>query len=360
MSRIFVSGVGSVSPAGWGMAAMRDALKASVPLPTQPLERPGWSRPLRCRPVPDPATRPAFLGHPRLRRTSPITHYAAAAALEALSPPTGRDNASGRVGMVACVDGGCVQYSCRFFEEVLKDPAIASPLVFPETVFAALGSSVAALLTETPVMNTLIGDSANFLQGLSMGAEWLLDDRVDTAVVIGAEEINWVLADALWHLDCTAALSAGAGAVALVRDPARSAGVELTAITNAHTYSASLDRQTAAENVRDELPAETPGDLLCDSLGENQSLLAPAPTLSGNAFGKNRAETAAWDDWRGPRLSIKQILGEGLVAAAGWQCTAAVDAILAGAHPAANVSVVGTNQQAIGARFSKAPPPHCA
>jgi 3-oxoacyl-(acyl-carrier-protein) synthase len=84
MSRIFVAGLGAVSPAGWNVAALRKALDQGEPLPVQPLARPGWDQPLQARLVPNPPTRPEFLAHPRLRRTSPITHYAAAAALEAV------------------------------------------------------------------------------------------------------------------------------------------------------------------------------------------------------------------------------------------------------------------------------------
>ena len=84
MSQIFVSGYGAVSPAGWSAAEMQKVLADGKPLPVQPLERPGWEKPLRMRAVPAPAVRPAFLAHPRLRRSSPITHYAAAAMLEAL------------------------------------------------------------------------------------------------------------------------------------------------------------------------------------------------------------------------------------------------------------------------------------
>jgi hypothetical protein len=83
MSCVFVCGLGSVSPAGWTAESLRDALAKREPLPVQPLTRPGWQKPLKMRPVPNPSVRPDFLSHPRLRRTSPITHYAASAALEA-------------------------------------------------------------------------------------------------------------------------------------------------------------------------------------------------------------------------------------------------------------------------------------
>ena len=46
MSRIFVAGLGAVSPAGWNVAALRDALDKGEPLPVQPLARPGWEKPL--------------------------------------------------------------------------------------------------------------------------------------------------------------------------------------------------------------------------------------------------------------------------------------------------------------------------
>ncbi len=81
MTPVYICGVGAVSPAGWGVAPMREALERGEPLPVQSLDRPGGQRPVRARLVPNPVSRPPFVTHPRLRRTSPITHYSAAAAL---------------------------------------------------------------------------------------------------------------------------------------------------------------------------------------------------------------------------------------------------------------------------------------
>ena len=64
------------------------------------------------------------------------------------------------------------------------------------------------------------------------------------------------------------------------------------------------------------------------------------------------AEVEAWKDWSGARISPKTILGEGLMAAAAWQCVSAIDAIREKRYDAANVSVVGCNQQAIGTQFT--------
>jgi hypothetical protein len=337
MSRVFISGLGAVSPAGWTVAALVEALDRGTPLPIQPLERPGWAKPLRARSVPAPAVRPAFLAHPRLRRSSPITHYATAAAVEAaarLRPSQGQGR---RMGVIVCLQSGCVQYSLRCLEEVLKDPPTASPLLFPETVFAAPGSHIAALLGDTPLVCTLMGDPASYLQGVVLGVRWLEENRVDACLVVAAEETVWLLADALWHFEHASVISSGAGAVCLTLDPALSLGVELGAITDAQTYGTLQGRTVAAQHMRAQLPPCAPAELLCDGIGDSPQVNAP--------------ELAAWRDWTGARLSPKKILGEGLMAAAAWQCALAAAAVARGRYGAANVSLVGSNQQAIGARF---------
>jgi len=134
-----------------------------------------------------------------------------------------------------------------------------------------------------------------------------------------------------------AIVAAGAGALCLCSDPALAAGIELAAITDAHTFTARLSRAQAALAMRRQLGAPTSGELLADGLGGSPR--------------SDAAEAAAWSDWQGPRVSPKRLLGEGLMAAAAWQCVAACDALALGRAPAASVSLVGSNQQAIGARF---------
>jgi 3-oxoacyl-(acyl-carrier-protein) synthase len=339
MSKIFVAGLGAVSPAGWNVAALRDALDKGEPLPTQPVTRPGWDKLLQARLVPNPPVRPEFLAHPRLRRTSPITHYAAAAALEALAGL--RKNPAVKnfqLGVIACLQSGCVQYSCRFYDETLKNPATASPLVFPETVHAAPTSHVVALLENVALAYSLVGDPSIFLQGVTLGAQWLEENRVDACLVIGAEETNWIIADAFWHLNRSAVVTAGAGALCLCLDSELSVGVELSAITDAHPYSARQNQTQAAQAMRGQLGKNSSNELLCDGIGTSPRADA--------------AERAAWNDWTGARVSPKRILGEGMMAAAAWQCVAACDAVAEKRFAAASVSLVGSNQQAIGARFT--------
>ena len=221
MSGIAVCGWGAVSPAGWGTAALRETVTCGRPAPVTELTRPGLSRPLRVRAVPPPATRPPFLAHARLRRTSPIAQYVVSAALEALgSEPANAQNGKSHLGIIFCAMAGCVNYSKRFYDETLRDPATASPLVFPETVFNAPASHLAALLGATACNYTLVGDPGTFLQGIALAADWLLAERVDSCLVIAAEELDWLVAEAFHYFTSEGTMSAGAGALHL-RTPFR-------------------------------------------------------------------------------------------------------------------------------------------
>ena len=188
MSGVVVGGLGAVSPAGWGLKALREAISKAERCPTQILPRTGGTsspRPLRARQVPTPAERPACFQHPRLRRSSAITRFAVSAGLEAL----GKDNVA-RLGIITCVMSGCVNYSRRFYHEVLENPAEASPLLFPETVFNAPASHLGSVLGNISLNYTLVGDPGAFVQGLALGANWVVEGRVDGCLVVGRYTIR--------------------------------------------------------------------------------------------------------------------------------------------------------------------------
>ena len=357
---IAVSGIGVVSPAGWGMEALRAVLREKKKLPSETLERPGWADPLQVLRVPRPANRPAFLAHARLRRTSPITQYAIAAAMEALGPDAIGSNVKiGRVGVVLCVMSGCVNYSRRFYDETLRNPATASPLVFPETVFNAPASHLAALLGTNEISYTLVGDPGTFLQGLALGATLLSRGELDSCLVVGAEEADWLSSDAYRLFNRKIILAEGAGAVCLryasgetrasrsaspltpALSPQRGEGEELLlkAVTASHNYSQGTTRQEACARMRNELLKIGRADLLCDGMQGNER--------------EDRPELIAWKGWSGARISPKRFLGEGLAASAAWQCAAAIDSLLQRQQQSAYVSVAGCNQQAIGAHFGR-------
>src|SRR5206468_12800590 len=81
----------------------------------------------------------------------------------------------------------------------------------------APASHLAALLGTTAINYTLVGDPGTFLQGLALAADWLQDRHADGSLVVGAEEIDWLKADA-YHLFARKIIrSEGAGAVYLSR-----------------------------------------------------------------------------------------------------------------------------------------------
>ena len=331
VSRVFVHGQGAVSPAGWGVPALRASLINQQPLPVQTLARTGWDQPLPVRLVPPPPGRPPFLAHPRLRRASPISHYAVGAALEALGQDAGLIRSGGlRLGIVTCTLTGGISYSRRFYEEVLQEPATASPMIFPETVFNSTASHLAAYLGSTVVNYTFVGDAGTFLQGLAVAAGWLSDGTAEACIVIGAEEPDWTVADALRLFDRRAVHASGAGALYLKSQPPTVTPTELAAVTDSFAATRAPGRAEAARKMRAQLPAGAPDELLCAS----------------------ERGHAAWFDWPGNRLVPVEILGEAFAAAAAWQCIAACDAIQRSRCAAANVSITGASLQAIAARFT--------
>ncbi|HZR21691.1 MAG TPA: hypothetical protein VFE51_30695 [Verrucomicrobiae bacterium] len=339
MSRIIVKGAGAVSPAGWGAAALTNALERGTPLPIEGLAGPAPGRPLRVRRVPVANPKPAFTAHPRLRRTSPIGQFAVAAALEAIGPEPGRLTENGaRLGIVYCSMAGCVNFSRRFYDETLKNPSTASPVIFPETVFNSPASHLGALLGTQAIDYTLVGDPGTFLQGVALAAGWLDSGRVDNCLVIGAEELDWLVANAAEMFHSESIVGEGAGAL-LLCGSANGCGIELQAVTSSYPFSSKLQRAAAAIKARDEARPDVQNTLLCDSTQAVARL--------------DSDEIAAWSDWPGPRISPKRICGESFMAAAAWQCVAAVQAVASGRFASAQVSVVGCNQQAIAARFGK-------
>jgi hypothetical protein len=242
-----------------------------------------------------------------------------------------------RLGIIFCAFGGCVGYSRRFYDEALRDPATASPLVFPETVFNAPASHLSALLGSTAVNYTLVGDQGEAVKALALAADWLLADRVDGCLVVASEEADWLTGGAQRLFDPQVPLAEGAGAVYLRREPSP---VELSAVTDPQLFVHTRGRAEAATWIGAALGGrEADDDLLVDGLAGAAS---------------DDAELAAWADGPVRRLSPKRVLGDGLAAASAWQLVAAADAVQRGVTARAVVSVVGSNEQAVGAVLRRA------
>jgi hypothetical protein len=337
MKRVFVNGIGAVSPSGWSVESLRNAVNNGQVAANACIQRPGWSQPLACRRVPPPNPAPTFFANARLRRTTPITSFAASAAFQAIADAK-VDPKTQRIGIILCVLAGCVQFTRRFYHEAWHDPSTASPLVFAETVFNAPSSHVAAVMPSAAINYTMLGDTSGFVEALALAADWLQQDLVDGCVVVGAEEMDWPTLDAFHLFSPRVTCSEGAGAVYVSHRDDNNA-VELMAISDPHVYTNKASKIDATQRVKGELSRFVNSSILCDARVGLDSYDA--------------AEDVTWRDWAGARTSPKTVLGEAMMAGSAWQCVAAVDALKQTSATSALVSISGCLQQAIGACFAR-------
>src|SRR5216110_1173430 len=184
--------------------------------------------------VPDSALK--GISHPRLRRASAISRFAAAAGLHALESAGLKleSHSAERIALIFAISNGGVIYTKRFYREIVTTGAqAASPLLFPETVFNAPASHLAAILGITGASYTLVGDGAVGILALKMAEDLMANEALDHCLVVGTEEIDWLLCDAYrrWRLLRSSPpiepfseqqrgmiLSEGAGAILLARE----------------------------------------------------------------------------------------------------------------------------------------------
>src|SRR5213080_642045 len=125
-----VAGMSWVTPLGSSVDDVWQRLVAGETAPFEILENEQNGTRYLVRRV--PANTP-FPAHPRLRRASAISRFAAAAGLAAL--PKGRPFQIDRIAVVCAISNGGVIYTRRFYTDIVKAGAqAASPLLFPETV----------------------------------------------------------------------------------------------------------------------------------------------------------------------------------------------------------------------------------
>jgi 3-oxoacyl-(acyl-carrier-protein) synthase len=233
--------------------------------------------------------------------------------------------------VIFTLTNGCVNYSNRFFGEVLADPALASPILFPETVFNAPSSHISALIGSSSPNDSIVGDESAYPTGIDLAAEWIARGDVDGCLVVAAEETDWLSAEALYLYSKHHVPSEGAGAIYLEAGPGP---VRIHHLPDPVPYP-FRGRFHAACDIRQALsPVDDGRTLLVDSRAGVRRF--------------DRAETLAWSDWSGPRWSPKRVLGESMGAACALQVVAAVESLKSGPCKQAVVTSAGSNQQAAG------------
>jgi 3-oxoacyl-(acyl-carrier-protein) synthase len=229
-----IAGMGWVTPLGTAIDLVWERLLAGEEASATTISEEFACRSYAVFRVPESALK--HVAHARLRRASAISRFAAAAGLSALESGGLKIDATNaeRVALIFAISNGGVIYTKRFYRDIVNTGAeSASPLLFPETVFNAPASHLAAILGITGVTYTLVGDGAVGLAAVKMARELMESEPLDYCLVVGTEEIDWLLCDAYrrWRLLRVAPpiepygkqnggmiLSEGAGAILLARD----------------------------------------------------------------------------------------------------------------------------------------------
>src|ERR1043166_439547 len=229
-----IAGMGWVTPLGTGIDSVWERLLQGEEASATTISEQFADRKYSIFRVPESALK--GISHPRLRRASAISRFAAAAGLHALESagvkPESQD--AERIALIFAISNGGVTYTKRFYHEIVGTGAqAASPLLFPETVFNAPASHLAAILGVSGVTYTLVGDGAVGVAAITMAEELMANETVDSCLVVGTEEIDWLLCDAYWRWRLLRVappiepfrkqkhgmiLSEGAGAIVLARD----------------------------------------------------------------------------------------------------------------------------------------------
>ena len=228
-----IAGMGWVTPLGSGVDSVWDQLLHGHEASATTVSEQFADRSYSVFRVPQSAM--AGFAHPRLRRASVISRFAAAAGLDALRAAGVEAGSNGeRTALIFAISNGGVIYTKRFYSNIVESGAqSASPLLFPETVFNAPASHLAAILGITGATYTLVGDGAVGLAAIKMAKDLMMaNEALDYCLVVGTEEVDWLLCDAYrrWRLLRLAPpiepfgeqrrgmiLSEGAGAILLAR-----------------------------------------------------------------------------------------------------------------------------------------------
>jgi len=334
---IKIAGMGWVTPLGTSLQEVYDGITLGTRAAIGELANPvsGVKHPY----IPIPKGVADAVGrNPRLRRSSSISYYTATAGLAALEnaeitmdAPTAE-----RTAVIFAITSGGVIYSRKFYETIVNQGAnAASPLLFPETVYNAPASHLSALLGITGMSYTLVGDASVGISALKFAEQLLESEAVDQCVVVGGEEVDWVLCEAYRKLRLTSPrgmiLAEGAAALVLKRE----GSLTLERIHDGIPFFTRKEADPAIQQVVEEM---VPGADLVVSSANGTFIDA----LEAKALAKQNL----------PVVYPKQSLGEAQGASALMQTIHAALALQRQSLKAVAVSCLGLNQQASGVRIS--------
>ncbi len=337
-----IAGRSWVTPLGSGVDDVWQQLVAGETAPVEILENEKNGARYLVRRVPSSTP---FPSHPRLRRASAISRFAAAAGLTALRQAKQPLPPLDRIALVFAISNGGVIYTRRFYADIVKSGAqSASPMLFPETVFNAPASHLAAILGISGASYTVVGDGAVGILALKLAEDLIASSDLDACLVVAAEEIDPLVCEAYrqWRFlrdpkkpetGRGMIMSEGAGAVLLKRS---NGGSEIDQIVPGANF---FRRSEASARL---------GSVVARLKNEIGFCIG-----SANGTFIDRAERAAVGD-EIPLYSPKIALGESVGASVFWQLITAAKALETGTLPGSSkppvnshalVLACGLNQQ---------------
>jgi 3-oxoacyl-(acyl-carrier-protein) synthase len=337
-----IAGMSWVTPLGSSVDEVWQQLVAGETAPVEILENEKNGARYLVRRVPSSTP---FPSHPRLRRASAISRFAAAAGLTALRQAKQPLPPLDRIALVFAISNGGVIYTRRFYADIVKSGAqSASPLLFPETVFNAPASHLAAILGNSGASYTVVGDGAVGILALKLAEDLIASSDLDACLVVAAEEIDPLVCEAYrqWHFlrdpkkpetGRGMIMSEGAGAVLLKRS---NGGSEIDQIVPGANF---FRRSEASARL---------GSVVARLKNEIGFCIG-----SANGTFIDRAERTAVGDEL-PLFSPKIALGESVGTSVFWQLITAAKALETGTLPGSSkppvnshalVLACGLNQQ---------------
>lgn len=336
-----ILGIGCVSPLGGDWKTVWESLSAGRRPETTFLSGPPGHPAHPAYRVPPPFE----FHHPRLRRASAISHFACAAASAAVAESGPLP--AGRTALVVAASDGAVTYTRRFYEEVVKSGS-GSPLLFPETVYNASASHVAAMFGIDGHVLTMVGDATAGTDALSTAGELLRSGEADRCLVVASEEADWILCDGCrrWRLAASDSTSrSGAilseGAVAMVLGAASPGDIGFETVHPGRALQSGS--RGCLEKIYRGLVGDRPPD-------------AAVLSASG-AFPGIAEESVLVKLFPGIRLDApKKLSGEAFAVSTLLQCACAWQEIRDGRARRVLVSVLGWSGQAGGAVLTASAP----
>ncbi len=336
---VFITSWDWVTPVGRGPEVW-EAILAGTPAPAREIAGPPGSKPHWAAMAPAKLVE-AEARLPRLRRSSNISLFSAAAAARAGAERKEGDRWA--IVFAAC-DGGVV-YTRKFYDQVVREGG-GSPLLFPETVYNAPASHVAALKSFDGATYTLVGDASAGMSALRLGADLIESGGADHCLIVGAQEVDWILCEAYgqWRL-CASSVQIGSKRGALIAEGAaaitlsREGKYRLAAVSEGVPF---FRRSEARES-------------LAGALG--QLALSSPPSMfisSANGTFVDCAERLAVEAAYGsiPAIYPKVTLGDAFGASALMQVICAVHRLEKDPPGCILVPVIGLNHQAAAAVVS--------